>query len=138
MLFITHDMGVVAEIADRTVVMYPRRAGGIRPNERYLLPRQTPVTRALLSAVPVLGSMGGRDRPMRFPVADTATGLSDISRSRRQIRLHSGNAPVLEVRNLTKHFDIHSGLFSRLSGRVHAVENRFLRPPCRRDSISGR
>lgn len=31
--------------------------------------------------------------------------------------------PVLQVRNLTKRFDIHSGLFNRLTSRVHAVEN---------------
>ncbi|WP_026168968.1 ABC transporter ATP-binding protein [Sinorhizobium meliloti] len=121
-LFITHDMGVVAEIADRTVVMYRGEQVESGPTSDIFFRAKHPYTRALLSAVPVLGSMGGRDRPMRFPVVDTATGLSDIPVETADT-VALGKRPVLEVRNLTKHFDIHSGLFSRLSGRVHAVEN---------------
>jgi ABC-type glutathione transport system ATPase component len=70
-------MGVVAEIADRVVVMYKGRAvetGGTA--EVFRTPR-APYTRALLAAVPRLGSMAGRARPMRFPVVDIETGGSD-------------------------------------------------------------
>jgi len=117
-LFITHDMGVVAEIADRTVVMYDGQAvetgatGDIfaRPRHSY--------TRSLLSAVPKLGSMAGLKRPMRFPVVDRATGESEVPDTVEAI-----DRPVLEVANLTTRFDIRSSVLGQVRGRLHAVEN---------------
>ena len=50
-LFITHDMGVVAEIADRTVVMYSGEAVETGKTEDIFARPQHPYTRALLSAV---------------------------------------------------------------------------------------
>ncbi len=75
-LFITHDMGVVAEIADRTVVMLRGRAVETGPTARIFSEPAEPYTRALLAAVPRLGAMAGRTRPMRFPVIDRATGMT--------------------------------------------------------------
>ncbi|TIV08829.1 MAG: ABC transporter ATP-binding protein, partial [Mesorhizobium sp.] len=51
-LFITHDMGVVAEIADRTVVMYNGRAVEAGQTETIFNSPNHPYTRSLLSAVP--------------------------------------------------------------------------------------
>ncbi len=121
-LFITHDMGVVAEIADRTVVMYRGEQVETGPTSDIFFRAKHPYTRALLSAVPVLGSMNGKERPMRFPIVDPATGLPDIPAETIDT-VAADKRPVLEVRNLTKRFDIHSGLFGRLTSRVHAVEN---------------
>lgn len=67
-LFITHDMGVVAEIADRVCVMLKGEiveSGAVNqifadPQHRY--------TRALISAVPRLGSMADKDAPEKFPL----------------------------------------------------------------------
>jgi peptide/nickel transport system ATP-binding protein len=81
-----------------------------------------PYTRALLSAVPRLGSMGGRARPMRFPIVDKVTGTSDVPIETPDT-VTAGEPPVLEVANLTTRFAIRSGLFGKVSGRVHAVEN---------------
>ncbi|MDO3432086.1 ABC transporter ATP-binding protein [Rhizobium sp. CBN3] len=119
-LFITHDMGVVAEIADRTVVMYRGEQVESGATADIFHRGGHPYTRALLSAVPVLGSMQGRRRPLRFPVVNTATGESDIPAEAADT---VAVTPVLQVKNLTKRFDIHSGLFGRLTSRVHAVEN---------------
>ncbi|MBN8942253.1 MAG: ABC transporter ATP-binding protein [Rhizobiales bacterium] len=121
-LFITHDMGVVAEIADRTVVMYGGEAVESGPTEDIFARASHPYTRALLSAVPKLGAMGGRARPMRFPVVDRATGLSDIP-TETPDTVAAGQRPVLDVQGLTTRFDIRAGLFGGLKGRVHAVEN---------------
>ncbi|WP_332682444.1 ABC transporter ATP-binding protein [Bosea sp. (in: a-proteobacteria)] len=121
-LFITHDMGVVAEIADRTVVMYNGEAVERAPTAELFSGAKHPYTRALLSAVPKLGSMTGRTRPMRFPVVDRATGLSDTP-SETPDTVAASERPVLEVSGLTTRFDIRSGLLSGISGRVHAVEN---------------
>ncbi|TCU15221.1 ABC transporter ATP-binding protein [Rhizobium sullae] len=121
-LFITHDMGVVAEIADRTVVMYRGEQVETGPTADIFHRGRHPYTRALLSAVPVLGSMRGHERPLRFPVVNVATGESDIPVEVGDT-VAASSRPILEVRNLIKRFDIHSGLFGRLTGRVHAVEN---------------
>jgi peptide/nickel transport system ATP-binding protein len=121
-LFITHDMGVVAEIADRTVVMYNGEAVETGRTEDIFASPQHPYTRSLLSAVPILGSMKGRAQPLRFPVVDRVTGTSDTPIEAVDT-VKKGRQPLLEVRNLTTRFNIHSGMFGQLEGRVHAVEN---------------
>ncbi|NLS08351.1 ABC transporter ATP-binding protein [Rhizobium sp. P32RR-XVIII] len=121
-LFITHDMGVVAEIADRTVVMYRGEQVETGITSDIFYRASHPYTRALLSAVPVLGSMKNFKRPLRFPVVNTKTGESDVPTEVTDT-VASTQRPVLEVKNLVRRFDIHSGLFGKLSGRVHAVEN---------------
>jgi peptide/nickel transport system ATP-binding protein len=121
-LFITHDMGVVAEIADRTVVMYGGQALETDRTARVFAAPAHPYTRALLAAVPRLGSMEGRSRPMRFPIVDKVTGSSDEPTEAADTVVTAGR-PVLEVANLTTRFAIRSGLFGRVSGRVHAVED---------------
>ena len=121
-LFITHDMGVVAEIADRTVVMYGGQAVETDATARIFAAPSHPYTRALLAAVPRLGSMDGRPRPMRFPVVDKVTGTSDEP-AETPDTVSTAERPLLEVSNLTTRFPIRSGLFGKVSGRVHAVEN---------------
>ncbi|RDJ25440.1 ABC transporter ATP-binding protein [Bosea caraganae] len=122
-LFITHDMGVVAEIADRTVVMYNGQAVETGPTEDIFARPTHPYTRSLLSAVPKLGSMGGHTRPMRFPVVDRATGLSDVPTETSDTVAPASERPVLEVSGLTTRFEIRAGLLGGVKGRVHAVEN---------------
>ncbi|MBK3659979.1 ABC transporter ATP-binding protein [Bradyrhizobium diazoefficiens] len=121
-LFITHDMGVVAEIADRTVVMYGGQAVETDTTSRIFAAPSHPYTRALLAAVPRLGSMDGRVRPMRFPIVDKVTGTSDEP-TETPDTVSIAERPLLEVSNLTTRFPIRSGIFGKLSGRVHAVEN---------------
>ncbi|MBA3043063.1 MAG: ABC transporter ATP-binding protein [Rhizobiaceae bacterium] len=121
-LFITHDMGVVAEVSDRTIVMFRGEAVETGSTDDIFNRGKHPYTRALLSAVPKLGSMGGRERPMRFPVIDIVTGETRIPETEAG-GVDGAKRPVLEVKNLTTRFDIHSGLLGRKSGAVHAVEN---------------
>ncbi|PYE87911.1 ABC transporter ATP-binding protein [Phyllobacterium leguminum] len=126
-LFITHDMGVVAEIADRTIVMLQGRIVESGMTAEIFNTPKHPYTRALLSAVPKLGSMQGEARPKKFIEIDRDTGLpveaeESGETASAQIVAKPAN-PVLEVKNLRKYFDIRKGLFSRVVGRVHAVEN---------------
>jgi peptide/nickel transport system ATP-binding protein len=120
-LFITHDMGVVAEIADRTVVMFRGDAVEAGATEEIFHRGEHPYTRALLSAVPKLGSMTGEETPRRFPVVDTATGITTQPAASEDSKVQS--SPILEVRNLVTRFPVRSGLFNRQTGSVHAVEN---------------
>ncbi|MCF7647262.1 ABC transporter ATP-binding protein [Pseudochrobactrum asaccharolyticum] len=121
-LFITHDMGVVAEIADRTVVMYHGDAVETGDTATLFRDAKHPYTQALLSAVPALGSMTGRARPLRFPVVDIRTGTA-LPPVEAADTVAQDVPPVLDVKGLTTRFTIHSGLFGKLAGRVHAVEN---------------
>ncbi|WFT93518.1 ABC transporter ATP-binding protein [Bradyrhizobium barranii] len=120
-LFITHDMGVVAEIADRTVVMFNGELIEKNATEAIFEHPAHPYTKALLSAVPRLGSMKGRARPMRFPTVDKVTGASDVPAETTET-VKQKDRPVLEVSNLTTRFDVRSGLFGKITSRVHAVE----------------
>jgi len=97
-LFITHDMGVVAEIADRVVVM--RHGDKVEENATVALfdAPQQPYTRDLLAAVPKLGD-GSPDEAV---VKDRPT--------------------VLEVTGLAKRFPVKAGAFGKVVANVHAVE----------------
>ncbi len=102
--------------------MYQGKAVETGKTEQIFAAPAHPYTKALLSAVPQLGSMKGIARPMRFPVVDKMTGESDVPVETPDT-VKAADRPVLEVANLTTRFDIHSGLFGKVSGRVHAVEN---------------
>jgi len=120
-LFITHDMGVVAEIADRTVVMFRGEVIEEGPTQTIFDDSKTAYTKSLIAAVPQLGGdVSGQ--PQHFPLIDKATGTLMVAEERPDTVRHDG-APVLSVRNLVKRFDIPSGFFGTVRGRVHAVEN---------------
>jgi len=121
-LFITHDMGVVAEIADRTVVMYKGEVAETGRTEDIFERPRHPYSRILLSSVPKLGSMAESSEPMRLPVFGTGSNSPETP-SLPQNSKSRTNQPILSVRNLTTRFDIRSGLLRRVKGRVHAVEN---------------
>ncbi|WP_183845801.1 MULTISPECIES: ABC transporter ATP-binding protein [unclassified Rhizobium] len=121
-LFITHDMGVVAEVADRTIVMFRGDVVETGATANIFHRGKHPYTRALLSAVPRLGSMGDRKLPLRFPVLDAKTGepqlLPDVTDT-----VVRNKAPIVDVEELTMRFHLRSGMFGRKAGAVHAVEN---------------
>ncbi|MHA6893778.1 dipeptide ABC transporter ATP-binding protein [Ralstonia pseudosolanacearum] len=120
-VFITHDMGVVAEVADRVLVMYKGERVEAGPSATVFAQPAHPYTRALLSAVPQLGAMAGTDGPARFPlVRADGTGLP-IDTTPQPTVPHAGQ-PILRVRDLVTRFDVPAGLFGRVARRVHAVE----------------
>ncbi|MFV9685720.1 dipeptide ABC transporter ATP-binding protein [Pantoea sp. KXB45] len=116
-IFITHDMGVVAEMADRVQVMYRGDVVESAPVADLFSAPQQPYTRALLAAVPKLGSMQGQPLPARFPLLHgNAADEPPQDTVRRQ------QPPILQVRDLVTRFDIRGGLLNRVKSRVHAVE----------------
>ncbi|MGC5883508.1 dipeptide ABC transporter ATP-binding protein [Ralstonia pseudosolanacearum] len=120
-VFITHDMGVVAEVADRVLVMYKGERVEAGPSAAVFAQPAHPYTRALLSAVPQLGAMAGTDGPARFPLVRVdGTGLP-IDTTPQPAVPHAGQ-PILRVRDLVTRFDVPAGLFGRVARRVHAVE----------------
>ena len=131
-LFITHDMGVVAEVADRVVVMLAGRKVEEGTVEEIFQRPQHPYTRALLDAVPRLGSMRGQSRPVKFPNIDVRRAESQevvepggdgAQAVAVPDTVRADQPPILSVRGLTTRFELGGGLFSRPRGRIHAVEN---------------
>jgi peptide/nickel transport system ATP-binding protein len=120
-LFITHDMGVVAEVADRTMVMYRGDVVETGTTRDVFHDGRHPYTRALLSAVPCLGEMGETTDPERFAVVDMETG-ERLPAAPVVGTVDRGEHPVLSVRDLVTRFDVRGGVFGRRTGAIHAVE----------------
>jgi len=121
-LFITHDMGVVAQMADRTVVMYRGDVVESGPTAQIFHRPARPYTRALLAAVPVLGSMRDKALPTPFPIIDPDSG-QPLPTVPAQDTVRHDLPPVLKVTDLTTRFGTASGGFLRRSRfAVHAVE----------------
>ncbi|MFY0476766.1 ABC transporter ATP-binding protein [Achromobacter marplatensis] len=121
-IFITHDMGVVAEMADDVVVMLRgKKVEQGTVDDIFNAPKH-PYTRALLAAVPRLGSLTGSDLPLRTPqtVLEGDT-LREVGETREQDTARY-DEPVLRVEKLTTRFDVGHNLFGRVTHRVHAVE----------------
>ncbi|HEY1325554.1 MAG TPA: dipeptide ABC transporter ATP-binding protein [Casimicrobiaceae bacterium] len=120
-LFITHDMGVVAEVADRVVVMLRGEKVEEGPAEQIFARPSHVYTRALLSAVPKLGALRNEDAPRKFPLVHMDE--PSVRDAPEAVPPPRERMPLLEVRGLTTHFDLKSGLLSRARRRVHAVEH---------------
>ncbi|AQQ24586.1 dipeptide ABC transporter ATP-binding protein [Burkholderia cenocepacia] len=128
-IFITHDMGVVAEVADRVLVMYRGEKVEEGESDRIFATPAHRYTRALLAAVPRLGSMQGTDAPEKFPLlkvdgtrATAAAPTTAPAANDAQPPVDHAAPPILRVRDLVTRFPVKSGVFGRVSQYVHAVE----------------
>jgi glutathione transport system ATP-binding protein len=123
-IFITHDMGVVAEMADDVVVMRKGlkvEEGAIR--DIFRKPREA-YTRSLLAAVPRLGSMAGESLPKVFPLSlleGEDTGAA-FEKDAPHDTARFDQPPLLSVRDLVVRFDVKKDFLGRATHRVHAVE----------------
>ncbi len=102
-MFITHDMGVVAEIADEVVVMYQGKVVERGPVEQVFHAPEQPYTKMLLGNVLKL-EQPSAIRAARPPIAADAP-------------------PVLDVRGLKMHFPIRKGFFKKIVDHVRAVDD---------------
>jgi ABC-type glutathione transport system ATPase component len=114
-MFITHDMAVVAQMADRVVVMYRGKKVEEGTVEDIFENPQHPYTKALLAAVPKLGEMTGKDYPE--PMKLLGSEDKDI------VPIKGTDEVLLTVRGLTTRFPVTGGLLRRRVANVHAVED---------------
>lgn len=123
-IFITHDMGVVAEIADQVVVMREgEKVEEATVEEIFATPRE-PYTKALLSAVPRLGSMQGRSLPQLDPlIVFDGSDTHSTGELLEQDTVQQDKPPIVQIENLVTRFDLRKGFFGGVSHRVHAVED---------------
>jgi glutathione transport system ATP-binding protein len=121
-IFITHDMGVVAEMADDVVVMWKGDKVEQGPVREIFATPKHPYTRALLSAVPRLGSLQGQPLPKRTPVMVMDGGAPKQVGDTYVQDTADYTKPILQVEKLTTRFDVGKTFFGRVTHRVHAVE----------------
>ena len=125
MLFITHDLGVIADLADEVVVMYRSEKVEQAPTAEIFNHAKHPYSKGLLACRPQL-----HDNPRRLlTVADfmNAAGeeLTPTTAQRQpQIKTDKTSADVLlTVKNLKTYFPIKSGFFGRTTAHVKAVDD---------------
>ena len=115
-MFVTHDMAVVAQIADRVVVMYRGEVVEEGSVETIFANPQADYTKALLAAVPRLGEMRGKPAPEPLRL------VGDNS-DPKPLPPKDDPEPLLQVQNLTTYFPVKGGPFRRHVANVHAVED---------------
>ncbi|MBZ9995008.1 ABC transporter ATP-binding protein [Mesorhizobium sp. BH1-1-4] len=103
MIFITHDIGLVAGIADKVMVMQNGQAVEQGELNQILDSPQHPYTQHLLRDVPHFAGGG----------AARADGQRDKA---------ANTQPALKVEGLVVRFPLKSSFFSRATGAVHAVD----------------
>ena len=105
LVLITHDMGIVAEMADRVVVMNDGKMVETGPVVEIFHAPKEAYTQMLLAAVPRLGAMKGRTSPT------TSDGKPLLAQK----------SPAVIVSDLRVGFDIRSSLLRRRIRRIEAV-----------------
>ncbi|HBM60433.1 ABC transporter ATP-binding protein [Salipiger marinus] len=114
-MFITHDMAVVAQMADRVVVMFRGTKVEEGTVEEIFERPKHPYTQALLAAVPKLGEMTGKALPEPMKLLGREAEVPKP--------IPGSDKPLLTVEGLVTRFPVKGGFFRRTIANVHAVEN---------------
>lgn len=138
-IFITHDLGVIAEIADRVIVMYKGKIVEQGPVLDIFANPQHPYTKGLLACRPPLGK-----RLRKLPIVSDfmstdekgQVGIIDISvnemlskvevkpeETRQRLVTLQQTPPILQVKNLKTYFPAKKSFFGKTLSWVHAVDD---------------
>ena len=138
-LFITHDLGVIAELADKVVVMYKGKIveqGSVwdifnnpqHPYTKGLLACRPPLDKRYTFLPTVTDFMQTDDKGN---IVDNGVSVADFTKKlviSEKTRIASqkalfANEPVLTIKNLKTYFPIKGGFFGGITGQVKAVDN---------------
>jgi len=125
MLFITHDLGVIADIADDVVVMYRSKMVEKDKTRAIFESSHHPYTKGLIACRPDLGANPKRLLTVSDFMDEEGNGLK-VTRERVQVfekdyEAKNNNPILLEVKDIHTHFPINGGLLGRQVGEVKAV-----------------
>ena len=124
-LFITHDLGVIKQIADRVIVLYKGEIveqGDV--NDVFFNP-QHPYTKGLIASRPPINQRPKHLLTVSDFVNDNIPTLDYITPEQREINheiLYSQN-PMLRVKNLFVEYIVDKNLFGKVTKKVNAVNN---------------
>jgi len=138
-LFITHDLGVIAELADKVVVMYKGKIVEQGPVMEIFANPQHPYTKGLLACRPPL------DRRLKWlptvadfmktdengNVVEIASNISEVLNkavvtNEERVEAHKtlyAKEPILSIKNVKTHFPVKSGFFGKVKDYVKAVDD---------------
>ena len=138
-MFITHDLGVIAELADKVVVMYKGKIVEQGNVWEIFTKPQHPYTKGLLACRPPLDKRytflptvsdfmqedkNGNIIDNNVSVEEFTKHLtiSDKERKEKQKELFE-QSPILEIKNLKTYFPVRNGFFGGITSSVKAVDN---------------
>jgi len=134
-IFITHDLGVIAEIADRVLVMYRGQVVESGDVLQIFESPQHPYTKGLLACRPKLSGTFNRlptisdfmetqvDQAGEILIREKTPSYSDRhSETNQPPQQLSTQDPLLRVRDLRVHFAVRAGMFSKRTDAVKAVD----------------
>lgn len=126
MLFITHDLGVISDIADDVVVMYRSKIVEKNTTKHIFEHSVHPYTKGLIACRPNLGENPKRLLTVSDFMDEEGNPLK-VTRERIQVfekdyQAKNNNEVLLEVKDLHTHFPIKGGVFGRTVAHVKAVD----------------
>jgi peptide/nickel transport system ATP-binding protein len=138
-MFITHDLGVIAELADKVVVMYKGKIVEQGNVLDIFTNPQHPYTKGLLACRPPLDkrytflptvsdfmqeSESGEVIDNNISVEEFTKDLAvpDSDRKAKQEKLFA-QEPLMQIKNLKTYFPIRNGFFGGITSHVKAVDN---------------
>ncbi len=139
MIFISHDLAVISEVADRIIVMYKGKVVESGTTSEILNDPKHAYTKALLACRPPLNKRLHRLPTMNDFMKENSDGtFSEISRTvdvsikdleiskaetdLQHQKLYSKD-PVLQIKNLSTWFPLRNGVFGKITDHIKAVDN---------------
>ena len=108
MLFISHNLSIVSNIADQMAIMQDGKIVEYSEHSCLFSKLQHPYSLELVKAIPEIGKR---------------SELLKKGSSEQNAGKHSTTTPILEVSHLSVHFPIRSGIFRRITGRTTVIED---------------
>ncbi len=138
-LFITHDLGVIAELADRVAVMYKGKIVEQGTVMDIFSKPQHPYTKGLLACRPPLNkrlhllptvadfmdtdAQGQMKENMRsIEEVTKKLTVSEEERSRQHKKIYALE-PILQLKNIKTWFPVRNGLFGKITSHIKAVDD---------------
>jgi len=131
MIFISHDLGVISEVADKVAVMHKGRIVEQGPTEELLSKPVHPYTKGLLACrpepertlkqLPVVADFlnSNREINVQHLLAENTYTSAEIIERRNQLYAQK---PLLEIKGLKTWFPVKNGLFGKITDQVKAVD----------------
>ena len=119
MLFISHDLSVIAQLADEVAVMRIGKIVEYKPTEQLFRHAEHPYTRGLLACRP---RMGQKTRRL-LTIYDFDSKNFDPKAHKQEPRVKKvTKRPILEVKGLKTWYPVKTGFWNKVTSHVKAVD----------------
>ncbi len=131
-IFITHDLGVIAQLADEAAVMYKGKIVEQGPIHQLFIHPSHPYTKGLLACrppldkrlrtLPTISDFLKNNHPDSVETFVSDLIVTEKERESGHQKMYS-KPPVLQVKNLQTYFPVKKGIFGKTTSYVKAVDN---------------